>query len=104
MITTQESKRIAAQTLIQLGGRRFLAMTGCTNLICDKYTMTMKLRRNKSGAQWIKITLNAMDLYDVEFIKMNRNYELITVSEHKGLYSDDLAPTFEEVTGMYTSL
>jgi acetolactate synthase small subunit len=108
------------EILRQLGGNRFLAMTGCKNLVfCDKENwLRMELQKNQSGAKWLKITLNGLDLYDVEFIgnKRTTNKELaalgvkitennpFTIKKFTNIYNDMLVDIFEKQTGFYTSL
>ncbi|BAV39357.1 hypothetical protein BPT24_237 [Tenacibaculum phage pT24] len=92
--------------LEQLGGNKFLTMTGVTNLIkSDKdLYLSMKLRRNKSKAQYLKITLNANDTYTMEFSKFNKQFDKTVVSLHENVYCDMLTKIFEDVTGFYTKL
>ena len=95
----------ANQILSQLGGNKFLAMTGAHTLINTGSGLTMKLRSNKSKANYLKITLNAMDTYTVEFQKVN--YSKFTVSDvanFENVYCDQLQKIFTSVTGMYTKL
>lgn len=40
---------VAKTILEQLGGSRFLALTGSRNLVGDDTSLTMRLARNKSG-------------------------------------------------------
>lgn len=54
-------------------------------------------------ANCVSITLNVMDTYDVVFTKF-RGIEVKTVREINGVYAEDLADTFESVTGLRTRL
>lgn len=95
----------ATQILSQLGGNKFLVMTGAHTLINTGEGLTMKLRTNKSKANYLRITLNIMDTYTVEFQKVN--YSKLTVTEvatFENVYCDQLQKLFTEVTGMYTRL
>lgn len=58
---------VAETILRQLGGREFITMTGSKNFVADKYSLQMKLAKNQSGANYLKITLNGKDLYDMRF-------------------------------------
>lgn len=101
-----QSKNLFAETILkQLGGMRFIAMTGAKNLFFDndKQFVSMQIMRNQAKAKWVKITLNCMDLYDMEFVSMKGN-ELVTVAERKGLYNDMLPAAFTAVTGLNTHL
>lgn len=97
------SQEIAKEILNQLGGNRFIAMTGSKNFGADKNTLSMKLTRNKSGANYLRITLNAMDTYDMEFVSI-RGTSRIVKKKLEGIYNDQLQAMFTDVTGLYTSL
>lgn len=91
--------------LQQLGGNRFIAMTGARNFVYsnkDKY-VGFRLGRNHRNINYVRITLNANDLYDVEFMRI-RKFEAKTVTKVTDVYGDQLRRVFEEETGMATSL
>lgn len=103
----------------QLGGNRFKVMTGAKNFVAIDNGVIFDIGRNASKANKVKITVNAFDLYDVEFIKFTpysfkiskdgmsfkeTKESSVTVAEREGLYNDMLADTFTEVTHMYTYL
>ena len=91
-----------AQTILdQLGGRRFIAMTGAT-CIADGNTLIVKFK-GSSIANIMYVTLNSLDLYDVQIAKY-RGMNVKVVSETSGAYSDMLRPIFEKTTGLRTSL
>ena len=48
---------VAMEILKQLGGNKFLAMTGAKNLAYDDNSLNMKLPKNMSQANYLKITL-----------------------------------------------
>ena len=89
--------------LSQLGGRRFVMMTGSTNLFAYKNRLGMKLRRNKSGANHLTIELTVMDDYTMTF-KSVRGTKITTKKEIKGVYCDQLESIFTQETGLYTRL
>lgn len=108
---------IASTILQQLGGGRFLLMTGTKDLIAIENGLKMTLARNGSKANRLEITLNGADLYDIKFYHFTpwrfstrggqfREYpEKITViKEYKNCYCDQLQELFTNVTGMYTRL
>ena len=104
-INSERGREIAGQILSQLGGSRFMAMTGTKPKYFDGYSSMYKLTRNKVGAQYMKITLNVMGTYDMEFIKLNsRTGEKKIVAEKSWIYNDQLQDIFTAVTGLYTSL
>lgn len=94
----------ATEIFSQLGGHKFLAMTGCKNLVKDEEakTLTMGLVRNQSGAKWMKVTLDPTDTYTVEFIKGTAGFP--TVSKTTGVYAEMLQGIFTKITGLQTRL
>ena len=93
---------IAKTILEQLGGSGRLRMfTGANNFVALKNGVTFKIKNRK--VNFIKITLNSLDLYDVYFYKLAAG-NLKLISEHNDIYFDELIPLFEKQTGMYLSL
>ena len=95
-----------AQTILsQLGGNRFIAMTGCKNFVGSADTLTFKLARVINGVSHVAITLDVNDLYRVEFRKWNaRRLDMTIVAVHSDVYADQLRTIFENETGLLTSL
>jgi len=105
-----------AQTILdQLGGNKFAVMTGSKNFIADGYTLKMKLAGNKSKANCLSITLNSLDLYDMEFTKYTapkfnantgefKGEKIETVAAYNGVMFDQLQGLFAQTTGLYTRL
>lgn len=98
-----ESQIIASEILKQLGGNRFLVMTGSKNLAATGKGLSMKLTRNNAKATHLTITLDADDTYTLTFVKVTVK-EFTTVKETKGVYCDMLQNIFTSVTGLYTHL
>lgn len=104
-----DAKQVANIILRQLGGNKFIAMTGANTFVYgtdeqgNPY-LSMQLKRNVSKAKYLIITLNPMDTYNMKFISINSKHELKTVAEHSDVYNDMLQDIFTEVTGMYTHL
>lgn len=99
------NQEIAATILEQLGGRRFQVMTGTKNFIAIENGVSMKLTRNSAGAQYLKITLNSMDTYDMIFFKVNsKTLDRTTIKEYNNVYDDMLQDLFTDVTGLNTHL
>lgn len=94
------------QTILeQLGGNRFIAMTGAKDFGYDNktYTLSFKIGKNASKANYVKIHLTPMDTYDMTFLNIRGpNYE--EVKTYKGIYADQLQELFTETTGLYTRL
>jgi len=94
---------VAQEILNQLGGHKFVVMTGAKNLVKDKNSLMFKLPRAKDGINYVKITLNGKDLYDVEFGRIQGvNYKV--KKEFNDIYNDQLVDIFEKTTGLYTKL
>lgn len=99
----------------QLGGNKFVVMTGSKNFLDDGNTLRMALAKNASKANRLWITLEADDTYTMRFFRYTaprystKTYtfsdEKITeVRTIKGVYCDMLQELFTEVTGLYTRL
>jgi hypothetical protein len=104
-MTSQEQKNVAGTILKQLGGNKFMMMVGAHNLVCsDEGCGTMMLKfKGSNVANYLKVTLTAMDLYDIEFGKIwGGSYKI--VKKVNGYYNDMLVSLFEETTGLYTKL
>lgn len=106
---------VAEIILQQLGGNRFIAMTGAKDFVADTNSLKMKLPRNGSKANYCKITLEPTDYYTVEFIKYtpSRFYKkTFTYSEPKyevlqtynSIDVSQLVSVFEQYTKLYTHL
>jgi hypothetical protein len=104
MLTTTD-KSVAIEILRQLGGNRFIAMTGAKNFSCDNNSMCFKLSgtMTKDRINWIKITLNAMDTYDIKFVAI-RGFKMKTIEEINGIYNDGLQDVISDRTGLALSL
>ena len=99
------SNLIVAETILKtLGGNKFRMMTGAKNLAGDEDSLSMRIGRNSSNSNYLKITLNSMDLYDMKFCKLTRKFEEKSVTEYSDVYNDMLTEVFEKHTGMYTKL
>lgn len=105
-----ERKQIAEIILSQLGGSRFLAMTGAKKLtIADRglnFVLPSTKDFVKNGINVVRITLTAADDYTVEFLRIGRapRYATTVVREANGVYCDNLREVFEQETGLRTSL
>ena len=105
MASAQTDKTVATEILRQLGGGVFMAMTGTKNFICDNNSIAFKVgMRCAKGITHVKITLNSLDLYDVEFLRVWSTNPVKTIATHCGLYNDMLQSTFKAETGLNTRL
>lgn len=81
-------------------------MTGATNFGFDaeKNYLQFKIGRGaKNGITHVTITLNSMDLYDMEFLKCSVKERTVRAVA-KGVYCDMLQKTFTQHTGFDTRL
>ena len=100
---TEGGAQIAKTILQQLGGNKFIAMTGAKNLGHTNKGLQMKIGRNSKGITHVKVTLTSMDTYEVEFIKV-RGTNIKVVKKVKGVYADQLGEIFKKYTGMNVRL
>jgi hypothetical protein len=101
MTVSHSTPRIADVILEQLGGSRFLTMTGASYLVAGDRALHMRLPRNASCANRLTIVLEAGDTYTVTFYRSSTGKR---VSEHTGVFVEQLRPLFERVTNLATSL
>ena len=106
---------IANTILDQLGGNKFIVMTGSKNFMAEEYALSMKLAKNKSAANYLKIYLNGLDLYEMTFSKITepkfnlktgemRNGENKEIAAFNDVMFDQLQSIFTSVTGLDTHL
>ncbi|MBI1919671.1 MAG: hypothetical protein HYS23_01175 [Geobacter sp.] len=100
--------QIAQTILAQLGGRRFITMTGAGDFIGGDNFLMFSLPAGfaKEGINKIRITLDWTDTYIFEALKVYRGPELKSESIEKldYVYADDLEEIFTRVTGLDTHL
>ena len=92
-------KRQAAETLKQLGGNKFIMMTGAKNFGFGSNGLSFKIGKNAKAVNYVVIDLNGKDLYDMKFQKGTR-----VLKKVNDVYNDQLQKIFTKYTGMYTSL
>lgn len=85
----------------QIGGKA-LFMLGAKNLLDCGNALSFRVRGSKA-VNYIKVTLNSMDTYDMEFGKIwGLNYKV--VAEHNGIYCDRMHEIIRNETGLATNL
>jgi len=96
-------KKEPQETLRQLGGNKFIVMTGAKNFVKGKNYIAFKIPKSKDKINYVKITLNSKDLYDIEYGKIEGfNYKV--VKTERDIYADGLQDNFTRNTGLYTHL
>ena len=98
---------IANTILSQLGGaRRLNIMTGAYNFVDVGGGLSFRLKNPR--ANYVKIKLNPMDLYDIEVGRIRgsriRGTTYKVIDSADGIYFDQLKPFIEKATGLYLSL
>jgi hypothetical protein len=103
-LTQEEQMQIAKTILAQLGGHKFVVMTGAKHILATDHGLRFRIGRNKTRANIVKIDLDlGKDLYMMEFGYV-RKYEYFVQERFDDLYADQLGPIFEDYTGMATRL
>ena len=97
------NKEIAQTILNQLGGNRFIAMTGASSFSYGDKTLSFSIGSNPKKVKAVRITLEPSDTYKMEFLAI-RKMEVKTLSEKVGVYCDMLQEIFTNETGLYTKL
>lgn len=99
---------IANTILAQLGGRRFISMTGARNFVGGVNYLMFSLPAGlaKDSINKVRITLDWTDTYIFEALKVSRGPELKfeTIEKLEYVYADDLEDIFTRVTGLDTHL
>lgn len=108
MASTFTSDNSVAKTILeQLGGRKFIVMTGAKNLIGAGGNLSFRLPGAggfcKDGINHVVIMLTASDDYTVIFSRI-RGSKVTEISKHEGIYFDQLQEIFSATTGLATSL
>ena len=109
-VNEKMDKRQAGETLKQLGGNKFIMMTGAKNFGVGPKGMGFKIGNNSKKINFIRIDLDrGKDLYNMEFIRLRRKKgemspSINVVKKVKGVYADQLQDIFTKYTGMYTRL
>lgn len=100
--------QVAKIILQQIGGRRFVAMTGSHDFINLGNGLRMSLSRNKTSANRLEIIYDeGADLYNLRFYRQSfskKTFEVKTkdIKTYEGVYCDMLEEIFTDVTGLYT--
>tara|TARA_R110002020_G_scaffold96724_7_gene231330 strand:+ start:7172 stop:7471 length:300 start_codon:yes stop_codon:yes gene_type:complete len=83
------------------GSGRLKVMIGAKNFVKsdEEQWVSFKYPRGK----YVKIKLNSMDLYDVEFGTI-RKFEYKVKNTYENTYAEDLKEIFEQETKLYLSL
>ena len=95
---------VAHTILAQLGGNKFLAMTGARDLVRDDNSLQMRLPRFPGlRINTLRITLTAMDDYQIEGLNI-RGISVKPVAFKDGVPAENLPLAVERMTGLRVSL
>jgi hypothetical protein len=101
-------KQIASTTLAQLGGQRFITMTGASSFSSgDDGTLSFRLPpETPRGIRGIQIKLDWTDTYTIIALRMKPGpeYGAEEVERATDVYNDNLQEVFTRITGLYTRL
>jgi hypothetical protein len=89
---------MAKTILAQLGGERFVMMTGATSFIGSADSLTFKLSSNPKRVTHVRVTLTSDGLYDMTFFRIGKGPQ-----SHDGVHREMLREVFGANTGLYTS-
>ena len=95
-----------AKTILnQLGGNKFVVMTGAKNLVDHGNGLSFKLPSNfaTAGINYVKVTLDPTDTYSVEFGKL-RGLTYKVLETLQDVYADMLQTIFTSKTGLDTHM
>lgn len=104
----------------QLGGARFVLMTGARGFLSHPegrgaLSFTLPSKTAKNGINHVKITLTAGDTYDLVFTKVGpqpstkdwlagKTQKVTVVSTHTDIYAEQLQSVVAEATGLALTL
>ncbi|HEX2833938.1 MAG TPA: hypothetical protein VHW00_13085 [Thermoanaerobaculia bacterium] len=94
------STQVAETILEQLGGRRFMVMTGARHFIAEGDALRFRPPSNLANKGIaVRITPNCMDTYDLIFSNVTGFdvTEIVTVTD---IYADQLRDVFTHETGL----
>jgi hypothetical protein len=97
---------IVANTIYgQLGGARFIAMTGARDFLPGEYSLAFNLPTSKfnNTVRCVSIMLDANDTYTMRFLG-TKGFDLIELHRVSDVYCDKLQATFTQYTNLYISL
>ena len=94
-VSKESAQQIAVTILNQLGGyTRLNAMVGLKDVMSTGSGLSFKIKFAGAAANYVKITLNGLDLYNIEIGKI-RGLKYSVVYECSDLYADQLKSIIE---------
>jgi len=98
--------RAADVILEQLGGNKFMAMTGAYALVATKNGLSFKLPNGtEAGINYVSVMLDPDDTYSLSFQRWRwKTLEKVSETRVEGIYNANLRAVFTMHTGLDTSL
>lgn len=108
MYTKEEIKAVSQIILQQLGGNRFIAMTGANSFSYglfagDNPGLSFRFRGSRKWSALV-ISLAGDDTYTLKFVKRVPFPKCIEEKTITQIYADNLQEIFTNETGLYTRL
>jgi hypothetical protein len=103
------TNQVAKTILEQLGGNKFIVMTGAKNFVGSEETKSLSFRLparpgyTKNGINYVRISLSPMDTYTMEFLRVRGTTATVEQTD-ENVYAEDLCKFFEDATGLRTRL
>lgn len=96
---------VAQTILAQLGGRRFIAMTGAKDFVACNNGLNFRIPgvNTKDRVNKVRVVLNPSDTYDVLTYRVRR-LDVDHVDTRCDVYADNLQEVFTRMTGLDTHL
>lgn len=93
---------VAKTILAQLGGGRFVAMTGAHSISGGDNFLRLRFRGSRR-VNYLRVALTSDDTYDVEFAQIGRS-EVRNQAQIEGVYAEQLQEVFCRYTGLDTGI
>jgi len=107
-ISESDDQSVAKTILEQLGGNKFIAMTGAKNFMSGSNYLIFSLPGSKgftkNAINRVMISLNSLDTYDIVFSRIRKNSSPVIIEEVNNVYNDQLQDIFTNITGLNTKL
>lgn len=94
----------ATEILNQLGGKRFITMTGAKDFVYGENGIQFRIGTGaKNKINKVVIKINNSDTYDMEFWRV-KGVDTFKIAEHQHVYADMVREFFTFETGFFTTL
>jgi hypothetical protein len=101
------ANQVAETILQQLGGCKFIVMTGAKDFVGSDSTLSFRIGRNSTSGNGVMIALTPSDTYTIELVRVAKVKGTMTrtiLRRLQNVYNDQLQEVFTELTGLYTRL